>query len=258
VAPDNKIDRAEARRRYRAYLQEQEGEAEEGADEEPAESTAEAARSTERAPRSKARSKDDEPAATAGQRVGMGQAFRMAMRPVHYVDDIRFLPTLAVRTPAIWLPALISVGALAWGLTRTDFNDGSSSLLIGLLLAGGTIGTPALIQPLVAGYFAPRASWLAGLTAGVVSALCFTILIMVWFAPDSKVANLPIGDQGRPIYDLSNVGQVLFPSLLGGITLGALLAAASAWYKRFLNLIGAANSRRTAGKPAPRKSSARR
>ena len=226
MARAKSTDRADARRRNRAYLEQ-----EEAGDESTAEETPTAAS------KSKPRPANDQPAIRPGQKVGFGQAFKLASRQVHYREDVSFLPLLILRTNAVWIPAAISLAALLWGLTRTDYNDASVSLILGLLLAGGGASSPAIIQPLVAGYFAPRASWLAGMISGLISSICFTILAVVWFAPDSPLANMPAD---RPIIDMTNVASLAIPSIASAVTFGALLGAASAWYKRFLYLMGPA------------------
>jgi hypothetical protein len=242
VARAKRTDRAEARRRYRAYLVEQtETEAAKGGeDEEPS-----------------VRSAGDRPAKAAGpagrpaQRVGFLGAFKAATRPVHYVDDLRYAPTLIFRTNAIWPGALLSFVALAYGFTRTDYNDGSIQVVVNFVLP-----MVPMIQPMLAGFLAPRATWLAGIIASVISGICFEILI-IWYA-SGHLANTP-KDFG--------VGSGAYTSLtlqviLSAITFGALLGAGSGWYKRFLNLTGpaatlakqqAANQKQSARRPSARR-----
>jgi hypothetical protein len=241
VARAKSTERAEARRRYRAYLQEQ-AEAEGGHVEEdvgPGSQTAAKASRTAAAP-----------VVRPGQRIGIFSALRQATRPVHYFDDLRYAPTLIFKTNAIWPPALFSFAALAFGLTRTDYNDSS----IGVILNFALPITP-LVQPMLAGFLAPRATWLAGLISGVISGLCFEFLI-IWYYT-SHMANLPAN------VTLSSSDYVPFTVqvVVTGMTFGALLGAASGWYKRFLTLAGPAptkTQRSAAKKPAPRRSTARR
>ncbi len=237
-------ERAEARRRYRAYLQEQQEQA-----------AAENAQGTgDLAPASPATAKASrttpDQVVRPGQKVGIFSAFKLATRPVHYLDDLRYAPTLILKTNAIWPSALFSIVALAFGLTRTDYNDSSIGFLV-------TFALPMmpLIQPMFAGFLAPRATWLAGLISGIVSGLCLEILIIWWVT--GHIANLPANQSLSATQFLSSTVEVF----LTGMTFGAVLGAASGWYKRFLTLASPAPARtqRSASKkPAPRRSSARR
>jgi hypothetical protein len=181
----------------------------------------------------------------------MVAAFKLAMRPVHYIDDLRYAPTLITRTNAIWIPALLSIAALAYGLTRTDYNDGSVSFILSFALA-----MPPLIQPMIAGFLAPRATWLAGLISSVISGICLLILF-VWYN-EGHLANLPAIAR----YSSGDYPGLAVYLLFTAVTFGSLLGAAAGWYKRFLTLAGAggkrSQQRSSAQKPAPRRSTGRR
>jgi hypothetical protein len=83
VARAKRTDRAEARRQYRAYLQDrQEAEAAEGA---APDSTAVIASSKP----ARARDAKPQPAIQPGGRMGIFAAAKAAYRTPHYVDDIR-------------------------------------------------------------------------------------------------------------------------------------------------------------------------
>jgi hypothetical protein len=243
VARAKSTERAEARRRYRAYLQEQ-AEAEAVQDEEdsaPVPQTAAKAGRTAPAP-----------VVRPGQRVGMFSAFKLATRPVHYIDDLRYAPTLILKTNAIWPSALISLAALAFGLTRTDYKDATVAFLLTFALS-----MIPLVQPMLAGFLAPRATWLAGLISGLISGICFEILFM-WYFVGNHLTNIP-ADQTVPPSD--QYVQFTIQVLLAGMTFGAMLGAGSGWYKRFLALSWAApnkTQRPAPKKPAPKRSTGRR
>ena len=241
VARAKRTDRSEARRRYRAYLQDQmEAEAAEGVagEELPAghsgDRSARAASSAER----------------PTQRVGFLGAFKAATRPVHYVDDLRYAPTLIFRTNAIWPGALLSLAALAFGLTRTDYNDGSIQIILSFVLS-----PVPMLQPMLAGFLAPRATWLAGIIASLISGICYEILI-IWYA-SGHLANLPKGF----VVGSGDYAGLTVQMILTAVTFGALLGAGSGWYKRFLNLTGPASAmkkqRLAAQKQGARRPSAR-
>jgi hypothetical protein len=146
VARAKRTHRAEARRKFRAYQQMQ-AETDEELEEEPAEDE----------PRVRPSRREEAPVIKPGQRVGFGQAFKLASRPVHYIDDLKYTPTLITRTHAVWVPAAICLAGLVYGFTRSDYNDSSTSFVIGLILP---VSAPPIVGPMVAGFFAPRrAGW---------------------------------------------------------------------------------------------------
>ena len=245
MARAKRTDRAEARRRYRAYLQAQM----EAEDAQGVESGEPSARSTgDRSARSAGSAIS---AGRPGQRVGFFGAFKAATRPVHYIDDLRYAPTLIFRTNAIWPGALLSVAAMVFGFTRNDYNDGTIPILVNFL-----IPMVPLIQPMLAGFLAPRATWLAGMIASVISGICFEILI-IWYA-NGHLANTPPNFVVRSGEYPGLTVQVI----ASAITFGALLGAGSGWYKRFLSLTGPASAmaqqRAAAQKQGARRPSARR
>jgi hypothetical protein len=185
------------------------------------------------------------------QRVGFLGAFKTATRPVHYVDDLRYSWTLITRTKAIWPSALLSLAALAFGFTRTDYNDGSIPVIINFVLS-----PVPMIQPMLAGFLAPRATWLAGIIASVISGICYEILL-IWYA-SGHLVNLPSNQKLTSDLYVPLTVQML----LTAITFGALLGAGSGWYKRFLTLTGpasvlakqrAANQKQGARRPSTRR-----
>ena len=239
MARAKRIDRAEARRRYRAAMLEQ-GQGD------PETREIEENRSAATARSSAVRGAPVQPV-QPGQRVGIVSALKLATRPVHYGDDLRFAPTLILRTNAIWPTVLVSLAGLAYGLMQTDYTSSGMQLTTTLLIA-----SPPLVQPMLAGFLAPRATWLAGIISSLISSVCLWILL-VW-AYSGHVTNLPPGA-------ISYV-PVAIELIVTAVTFGALLGAASGWYKRFLSLSsggGSRNQKRSSSqKPAARRSSGRR
>ena len=101
----------------------------------------------------------------------------------------------------------------------------------------------ALAPQLVAGFFAPRASYLLGFIIGLEQGVIFTVLA-------SAIAT----QIGTPIPS-DQVGNLLILSFVTGPISGTLFAAAAAWYRRFLAL---SSPRRQPAKGAPQKRAARR
>ena len=157
MARAKRTSRAEARRRYRAQVAEQ--------------ANAQAPETAERPGEPSGRGPRDPRPAASPQRSGMRYAFRAAFHPPNFGDDIAHLPEL-LRSRAVLIPILISVGtALAIAVTKgTDVISG--------LLAQYFLVTPPIGSIFIAGFFAPRASYLAGLIVGLVAALALTAVVV--------------------------------------------------------------------------------
>ena len=161
MARAKRTNRAEARRRYRAQIAEQ-------ADAETPETAEQPVEPSARGPRAP---RGPRPVAEP-QRSGMRYAFRAAFREPNIREDIEHLPEL-LRSRAIFLPVLISVGT-AVAIAATSGTDVISRLLAQYFLVPPPIGSI-----FIAGFFAPRASYLAGLIVGLVAAIALTVLIAV-------------------------------------------------------------------------------
>ncbi|HXG26172.1 MAG TPA: hypothetical protein VNL94_04870 [Candidatus Binatia bacterium] len=182
---------------------------------EAAEPIAAASRSTDARParEQKAPAKPQPPA-----RPSFGSAFREAYHPANVREDVAALPRL-VRHWSFWLPMVsIVVGAIL-STVYWNFTGGRLAFQL-LVLPGSGFGLPQL----VAGFFAPRASYLLGLLVSI-----FQGLVGVIFA--INLAN----STGTPITSDQWPG-VLTQAFLAGPLSGMLFAAAAAWYRRFLNL----------------------
>jgi len=203
VARAKRTARADARRRYRAT---QNPETDELDAEQPA--------ATQRA------TGTSEPRPPApGQRLPFTVAVRAAVRPAHVRDDIRSLPWIAVHSKALWVPLLITVVAFG-AIVLTNGGD------VSLLLFAYFIQTPAIGGVFIAGFLAPRASWLLGLIVGAFAALCYSIIVLQ-FPTTIYPGTPPSQDQAL---------QVAFSAFLLSPPFGALLASGAAWYRRFLRL----------------------
>jgi hypothetical protein len=182
VARAKRTDRAEARRRYRAQLADQAREE----DEEPIEGDEAPSQSApQQRPASSQRPGGTTPASGAGQTQpsGIGYAFRAAFHQPKYREDIANLPRL-VTHPSVWAPVLVTIATAAVFLA-TGGREVISALAIQYFLAPPPIGAI-----FIAGFFAPRASYLAGGLVGLASAIVLGAMIAV--APPSLVS--PQGD----------------------------------------------------------------
>lgn len=227
--------RAEARRRYRLAANMTEDDASGELDgETPA--TA--------APVSGKPAQPSRPAQAASGRPGFLSAFRNAYHPAHLREDLRALPKLLTSRALLAGLALVLVGAAA--AFAFPGYTGSAFAWELLVLPGSALG-----PQLLAGFFAPRASYLLGLIVGLFQGLVFTIFL-TQFA--SRLGtDLPA----------DKVGNLLTLSFVTGPVSGTLFASAAAWYRRFLALsspkrsaqgrAGSSGSGRSATKAAPSK-----
>jgi hypothetical protein len=211
VARAKQTDRAEARRRYRQATS-QEVDAEE-LDLEPAEAAPQAGRSQAATRATTAQPKRDQPA----PRPGIGYAFRAAYHPARVREDLAALPKL-LRHWAFLLPVGMIVGGGLVASTFWFYTGGQLAAQL-LLFPGSGFGLPQL----VAGFFAPRASYMLGFLVSLVQGVAWMIFIL---RPGS-----PVGALTPDV-----VQSMLVSSFLAGPLSGMLFAAAAAWYRRFLSL----------------------
>ena len=209
MARAKRTDRAEARRRHRAATGEADGTA--GAD------VTTTSKPASTAPKGGSTSK---PAMSSpAGRISMGAAFRQSFHPVDLRGDLAALPWLATHTYALWVPVLITVvGGIAVALS----NDPRS---ITSLMYEYFVRPPAIGGVFIAGFLAPRGSWLLGLIVGLVSALVNALLVI--FFPLAIFATAP---------DASQAQEFIVTGFLLSPIFGALFASGAAWYRRFLQL----------------------
>jgi len=212
VARAKRTDRAEARRRYRAEMAEADG-IEEGAE---GESTSDAA---------PARPSTRQMSSPPG-RLGIGAAFRQSIHPLDVRADLMALPQL-VTHKALLIPAAITIGSTVLVLATggTDF--------LSAILYTYFVQSPAIGGVFLAGFLAPRASWLLGVIIGLLSAIGYTVIIF------SGVLGSP---SQAAMQDVIVAAFVLSP------VMGGLFAAGAAWYRRFLQLSNPNRGRRAAAK----------
>ncbi len=236
MARAKRTNRAEARRRYRAtliddpeFLEEEGVEAEsEAVDDRPIPG-ARRDRASASAPTSTGR-----PA-----RPSVTGALKAAFRPTDLRGDIAALPQL-LRHRSFLIPLALIVGLLAVVLA-TGARELISVTLVPYVLA------PQPVAPVfLAGFLAPRASYLIGALLGVFSWIALVVLVS-----SPAVVQALAGSTAAP----GLTPDILFGSLFWAIVGGAFYAAAAAWYKRFLALASparAARATRTTGRPNDR------
>jgi hypothetical protein len=227
LARAKRTDRAEARRRHRAATASTEG----GVEAVAAPATA----STGKARSSAAASV----MSTPGGRLSMGAAFREAFHPVDIRADLAALPWLAVHTKALWVPVLVTVvGTIVIAFTGVLNTQNAILAAVTGIAFQYFIQPPAIGGVFIAGFLAPRASWLLGVIVGLVAAACYTVLLVVF--PTAIFGPTP--QDPAKIRELALSGFVLSP------VFGALFASGAAWYRRFLQLSNPNRGRRAEAK----------
>lgn len=210
MARAKRTDRAAARRRYRAIndpaaLDDSAGEAAEARPIQPAAGT--------------------RPVATE-VRLGIVAALKASFHPLNLREDLAALPWL-VRTKAFWIPLAVTVA------TTAAFIATGGREVISAMLFSYFVQTPAIGGVFLAGFLAPRASWLLGAIIGFVAAGGY-ILVLGMIA-GALTATDP---------NSANIQTVGISALLFSPLFGAFFAATAAWYRRFLTLTNPNRARR--------------
>ncbi len=203
MARAKKTDRAEARRRARAVAATNEatvGEGSGGGGAAPAKSTGGGAAS------------GSAPVA----RPSITGAFREATRPVDLRGDIRRIPWLITRTPAVIVPSLLVIGAAVWYAT-----SGTGSSLSSFAFQLLVYPPPQIGALFLAGILTDRMSYMAGGIVGLVCGIVFTLYLAFVPIPATVL-------QGTQVQAYMLYGLVLSP--LSGLAIGGF----AGFYRRFL------------------------
>jgi hypothetical protein len=195
VARAKKTDRAEARRRARlaAPAPELEGEATEGGSAAPASGAT----------------------PSGANRPGIFGAFRQAIRPLDLRGDIRQIPWLVTRTNAVWLPSVVIVAATIWFSTSGGNLRDLPGLAFNLF-----VFPPPLAAAFMAGILTQRMSYLAGGLVGLVSAIVFSVYMLVGPVPGSPSL-------------AEREGYVLYAAAISPLS-GLAIGGFAGFYRRFL------------------------
>ncbi len=215
MARAKRTDRTEARRRYRAEQAVLLGEDDDATEADETEGAA-----------TTARQRAAKPGATSRQeRPGIMAAFRGAVRPLDWREDLRSLPVLA-RHWSLFVPVLLSVVStvlfVAATASITDAKNPPSDMFttVAIVLYQFFVIPPPVAGAFLAGLGAPKASWLLGAIVGVVAAIGNAVIVLSTF--------------GRLTYQQPEL--VILQGFVFAPFGAALFASMAAWYRRFLNL----------------------
>ncbi len=179
MARAKRTDRADVRRRYRATQSDAQepagdetgsGETSTPSTPQPSRRTAAPARATASRP-----SADTRPTLPPGARPSFTASFRAAARPFDIRSDIAYIPTLVLRTRAVWIPGLAAIASGAVFLASQPLGSNSLANLAFQLF----VLPPTIAGSFLAGILAPRATYIAGGIAALIGALVFAVAVAV-------------------------------------------------------------------------------
>jgi hypothetical protein len=191
VARAKRTDRAEARRKYRAYLQAQQEE--ETARAEDSESPAGADGSKP----ARGRDARSTSAVPPTGRLGFGAAARAAYRTPHYIDDIRNIGPLILRSNAVWPVLVVCAVAGAYSAVRINSGKYDGDPILSLVVQFLFLPVP-LAPPMLAGFLAPRSSWLAGMIAGFIATITLGVILAFSTSSLSQTTGTIAGLEATP------------------------------------------------------------
>jgi hypothetical protein len=138
-------------------------------------------------------------------------------------EDLRQLPGMVRSKPILFLPLVLFLVGLGIFLALPGLSPeiaGIAGYYIQFFFA-----PPALFTFFIAGFFAPRASYMIGFIYGVLAAVIWSIAIL---AVGVQV------DPTTPAPAVVDPPMVILNMLVLGILYGTLAAALASWYREFL------------------------
>ena len=163
-------------------------------------------------------------------------AFRSAFRPVDLRGDLAALPRL-LRHWSFLVPVVLS--GLAVALVPLVGLNAFTSAFFQYFSFTAPLGTS-----FIAGFFAPRASYLIGILAALAS-VGFQVIAYT-AGPFGGLFENFRDSSGAVLTEAAAKELVVNQALTVGVPSAALFAAAAAWYRRFLNRANPARQRPTA------------
>lgn len=136
-------------------------------------------------------------------------------------EDLRALPSVFRSRRMLWVPLLLLIGGLGIVMAYPGLSpdtQGLASYYIQFFFA-----PPALFTFFMAGFFAPRASYLVGAVYGLIAGV-------FWAVAFSGVLPNTVPTTGAPVDPLMST----FASLGYGLLFGTLAGGLAGWYRDFL------------------------
>lgn len=248
MARAKRTDRAVARRRYRATFADPLADPLAEGDPAPGEDTSSSDEGTPTSSRravanASAARPSTPPAGGPPARPSIIAAFRSSFRPLDLRGDLRALPQLVTHWSFL-VPVILS--GLAVALVPLVGLNSLTSAFFQYFSYTAPLGTSFL-----AGFFAPRASYLVGILVALASVgfqfLAYNAGSFGGLFRDFKDA------ASNPMTEAAAKELVLGQALTVGVPSAALFAAMAAWYKRFLNRASPNRSRPRPGSTTGRR-----
>jgi hypothetical protein len=153
-------------------------------------------------------------------------------------DDVAALPAMFRSRRLLWLPFVLLLASfiVAIGLPFEGLDDGIRQLLF--IFVQMVFVPSGLITFLLGGFLAPRAAYLVGALLGVENAALLALFLVL---RSDQIPTSATGSEA-PISLAIFVGYAL--------VVGPLAAAFAAWYRSFLNRMGAQGRERRAAREA--------
>ena len=214
MARAKRTDRAEARRKYRAYLQAQEEAAAASGDQATVGETKPSG--TKRSP---AAERKAQPTPQPGVRMGFMAAARAAYRTPHYIDDIRNIRVLVFGSNTVWPVLAICAIAGLYAGTRFASNSYTGDPVLPFVFQFLFYPVP-LLPPMLAGFLAPRSTWLAGLIASFIATMTLVVVLGVTAVTLTQASDTIAGSGASPSAQAS-------PTTTGPVASGTILATGS-------------------------------
>ena len=141
-------------------------------------------------------------------------------------EDLRALPSVIRSRPILFLPLALLLGGLAIFLALPGLSPdiaGIAGYYIQFFFA-----PPALFTFFIAGFFAPRASYMIGFIYGLIAAVVWSVAILV-------VGRSAVIDPAAPASSAPlDTPAVILNMLVIGVLYGTLAGALAGWYREFL------------------------
>jgi len=147
---------------------------------------------------------------------------RRLFRPPDLLGDLRAFPRMFLARKLLFVPFILVVATFLAGLAafRGLIPLGTPNDLV-VTLVNLILPPQALLAYFLAGFLAPRGSYLVGLLMGLLTAPLYGILIFENPATQGQIAGLTLAG-------------ILPQLLLQGVLFGTLGAAFASWYRSFL------------------------
>jgi len=162
--------------------------------------------------------------------VSTGQSEEPPRKPLFKMpnirEDLRLLPSIIRSKPILFLPLVLFLVGLGIFLALPGLSPeiaGIAGYYIQFFFA-----PPALFTFFIAGFFAPRASYLIGFIYGLIAGIFWTLAVLA-------VGSQAAVDPAAPVTSVPPEPLGLFVNMMViGILYGTLAAALASWYREFL------------------------